>query len=465
MADQLNRYRGMLCLVIALALQKCWLEIMTVGSLLSFPAMALERHGVFFLAEGLTMILLACAAPRVRGIAEHRFAYGAAAAMLVASMALAVLVGSGGSAATALTVVEAVAGGVAASALYLFIVSSLCRLSPVLAVLVYLVGTILSFYLIVLCYALPTEIVFAAAWILPVPLGVTAFKGRELLGKSEAPATPVLGEVPHAAWKVLVLMAMLGFTFAFKESAMGNALFSSGSMSALGSHGVEVAFFLGIVFLGDRFRYAQIVRVALPVAAVLFLFVAPDTDATKMISDVAGAGFYSLVTIYALFTLFVLCSRYAYAPLRLFGLVLGAHNLCTMLGNVASQGLGAVAEGGSLHYYLPLAVALAAVGCMLFLVVDGDAFSLWPRSLAAAGGKPADPAEALRSSCAAVARERGLTPREEEIVLLIAEGLSFPDIQERLCVAVGTMKTHRRNIYAKCGVHSKEALIDLINHA
>lgn len=465
MADQLKRYRGMLCLVIALALQKCWLEIMTVGSLLSFPAMALERHGVFFLAEGATLLLAAALAPKLRIAAAHRPLYWVVGIMLVGSMVLAAQVGNGGPATMTLTVFEAVIGGAAASAIYLLILSFLCLLGPVLAVLIYLAGTILSFYLIVLCYALPAEVVFAIAWVLPIPLCVAAFGGQALLGNAPLISAEVDAGVPHAAWKVLVLMAVLGFTFAFKESAMGNALFSSGSMSALGSHAVEVAFFLGIVFLGDKFRYANVIRFALPITAVLFLFIPVDTDATKMISDVSGAGLYSLVMIYAMFTLLVLCARYRYEPLRLFGIVFGVHYCCTMLGNLASHLVNAVAVDETTRYYLLLAIALIAVGCMFFLIVDGDAFSLWPRISEGTQDEVADPREVLALSCAALAQDRGLTAREEEIVLLIAEGLSFPDIQDRLCVAEGTMKTHRRNIYAKCGVHSKEALIDLVHLA
>lgn len=424
--------------------------------------MALERHGVFFLAEGATMLVMACAASRLKAVANKRGVYIAATVMLVCSMALAFWAGSGDYANTALVVVEAVLGGIAASALYLFILSFLCRLSPVLSVLVYLAGTILSFYLIVLCYALPSEVVFAIAWILPVPLCLSVYKGQALLGGSQKEGEAEQFEMPHTAWKILLLMAVLGFTFSVKESAMGNALFSSGSMSALGSHIVEVGFFLGLVFLGDRFHYAKTVRFLLPVTAVLFLFVPTNAEATKMVSDVCGAGFYSLVMIYAMFTLFVLCARYCYSPLRLFGLVFGVHNFCTMLGSAVSHGLNDVALDEVTRYYVLLVVALVAVGCMFVLVGDGDAFNLWPRSIETADRESVDPERALRDSCATLAQQCGLTPREEEIVHLIAQGLSFPDIQERLCVAEGTMKTHRRNIYAKCGVHSKEALLDLV---
>jgi DNA-binding CsgD family transcriptional regulator len=45
-----------------------------------------------------------------------------------------------------------------------------------------------------------------------------------------------------------------------------------------------------------------------------------------------------------------------------------------------------------------------------------------------------------------------LTPREREVLQLAAEGLSGPNIAERLFVSTGTVKTHFHNIYKKLGV-------------
>jgi LuxR family maltose regulon positive regulatory protein len=48
-----------------------------------------------------------------------------------------------------------------------------------------------------------------------------------------------------------------------------------------------------------------------------------------------------------------------------------------------------------------------------------------------------------------------LSEREEEVLRLIADGLSNREIAERLIVGVGTVKTHINNIYGKLGVHSR----------
>jgi DNA-binding NarL/FixJ family response regulator len=48
-----------------------------------------------------------------------------------------------------------------------------------------------------------------------------------------------------------------------------------------------------------------------------------------------------------------------------------------------------------------------------------------------------------------------LTPRETTILDLIARGDSYGGVARTLCVSVGTVQTHAKNIYAKLEVHSR----------
>ena len=52
-----------------------------------------------------------------------------------------------------------------------------------------------------------------------------------------------------------------------------------------------------------------------------------------------------------------------------------------------------------------------------------------------------------------------LTPREREIVRLIAQGLTNRQIAERLVLSLNTVKTHRLNIYRKLGLQSRSELV------
>jgi DNA-binding CsgD family transcriptional regulator len=52
-------------------------------------------------------------------------------------------------------------------------------------------------------------------------------------------------------------------------------------------------------------------------------------------------------------------------------------------------------------------------------------------------------------------KELGLTPREHEILGLIAEGLSNREIAERLFVSENTVKTHSSRVFEKLGVNRR----------
>lgn len=56
----------------------------------------------------------------------------------------------------------------------------------------------------------------------------------------------------------------------------------------------------------------------------------------------------------------------------------------------------------------------------------------------------------------------GLTPRELEVVRLVADGLSNKGIARRGRITEGTVKQHLHNIYEKLGVHGR---VNLVRHA
>jgi DNA-binding NarL/FixJ family response regulator len=55
-----------------------------------------------------------------------------------------------------------------------------------------------------------------------------------------------------------------------------------------------------------------------------------------------------------------------------------------------------------------------------------------------------------------------LTPREQEIMRLLAEGLPKSQIAERLCISIKTVENHRSNIMKKLDLHSA---MDLVRYA
>jgi len=53
-----------------------------------------------------------------------------------------------------------------------------------------------------------------------------------------------------------------------------------------------------------------------------------------------------------------------------------------------------------------------------------------------------------------------LSPREKEILFLIAEGYSFKKIAEKLVISPSTVYSHRSNLMSKLGLNSRQELIE-----
>jgi DNA-binding NarL/FixJ family response regulator len=108
------------------------------------------------------------------------------------------------------------------------------------------------------------------------------------------------------------------------------------------------------------------------------------------------------------------------------------------------------------------AVDAGASGCLGHSLAPGDI----PRLLAGspAGGFIHDPRRLLRTLRAAATRPStktpspelaSLTPREREVLALIARGLDTRAIAEALYLSRETARTHVRNLLRKLGVHTR----------
>jgi DNA-binding NarL/FixJ family response regulator len=67
--------------------------------------------------------------------------------------------------------------------------------------------------------------------------------------------------------------------------------------------------------------------------------------------------------------------------------------------------------------------------------------------------------ECLKKSTDKEPRYGVLTPREQQVLRLIAEGLSTKEIAEKLFISVKTAENHRTNILSKLELHSTFELV------
>ncbi len=101
-------------------------------------------------------------------------------------------------------------------------------------------------------------------------------------------------------------------------------------------------------------------------------------------------------------------------------------------------------------------------GARGFLTKDADAESIGRALQAAAAGQSILDADVQRRLIEGAATSRpadpadtGLTPREIEVLRLIADGLSNTEIARRLVVSEATVKTHINHLFAKANLRDR----------
>ena len=143
------------------------------------------------------------------------------------------------------------------------------------------------------------------------------------------------------------------------------------------------------------------------------------------------------------------------------GAIFGAQYLGLFLGFSLVEGLvsGPLASQGQSPgplVVLPGALVLGAAHVALF--PERSLLELSPRLF---GLGPAS----IEDRCEQVAATYGLTPRETQVLSLLARGRDAGFICDELGVSRNTVNVHRKGVFAKLGVHSQQELLSVVEKA
>lgn len=189
----------------------------------------------------------------------------------------------------------------------------------------------------------------------------------------------------------------------------------------------------------------------------------------------AGAVMFTSAGLYA-FLIFMdielceMCHRFSIDAVWMFGLVEAFSKLASAVGRPAGEAMVAAWPMGSQGCGLVMA-GLVVLTAALSMGLSGErglatAFGMRPSPVG--GGGMAGPEAVMTYNervvweCMNATRLFGLTQREEEVLELLVQGMSIPDIASRACISRGTAKTHVNHIYRKLDVHSRDAAAALV---
>lgn len=214
--------------------------------------------------------------------------------------------------------------------------------------------------------------------------------------------------------------------------------------------------FATLVFLRLDFN-RLIYKVAFPFVAGGFLLLALLPGVTAWGDLVLAAGFCYLDLV--LWSLGACLMKNMGLPATWIASCPGAALFC---GTVLGGGFALAFLGGSAAADPPLLAAFVAcllLAAALFMCSGSNLKYGWgtvrPGESALAAGD-------LSGVVKFVATERGVTQREGEVMLLLAQGKSRKAICDALSVSPDTVKTHVRSIYRKLAIHSQQELVDLL---
>lgn len=268
------------------------------------------------------------------------------------------------------------------------------------------------------------------------------------------------GEPTVSGWSFPTRPVILLASFTFANNFIRH--FLENELKGTVLLGVILAALFVLILLAvksDGIRLNALYSLSLP------LIVAASLCVLFPLSGFGTAGAMMSNAAYTLFSIYVtalLCSisyRFGVDALWLFGFANGSVSLGSLLSTLLSNHFDIVEDNSIMLTAMVSIVILAFV--ILYAAFSGskDLASSW--GIEPIGRKDEQQTEALEmleDKCGRISRRFGLTRREEEVLLLLAQGDTFSRVEEKLSISNSTLKTHSRHLYAKIGVSGKTDL-------
>lgn len=283
---------------------------------------------------------------------------------------------------------------------------------------------------------------------------------RRLEDEPAPPPPPGAAKAVNFGWTLLILPFLVGLAYGLINGVLVVRPAGAALLSPLGTTLAELL--AGAVLLAasrmlsERFGASQIYAVGLvfTVAGLALASVeAVPTWVAASVDELGFAVFYFFMVVYW----GDLARRVGRSVVRTYALGYTVFQASQIPGMAAGYGL--VQTSGETGVAL-LCTAVVLVFFVVTLLVFNDPRSALRQWLTA--GEPAEVTDEIPEACAAIAARFSLSPREREVLSLLARGRTAAYIGRSLGIAPDTAKTHMRSIYRKMDIHSQQDLIELI---
>lgn len=446
---------------LGLGIYRAWIEIVFVGSFVDFPSAHFATRDLFDIVMSIVLLGCALGARKVSPFYSKHAAWVLCGTLLTLATVCTFSSLFYPEIAEHLAIVASIAGGIGI-ALIILIWSELYGCMNPMRVAFYYSGSIIVGALMIYIYrgfAIPW--LFVMTSILPIFSLLCAARSFNVLPGDNLPSTTwAKFSVP---WKIIILMAIYAFAYGLLEKYLYAGTF--GPHSALGTVAAALVVMVGVVLQGKNFDFGTIYRTALPLMAGALIIPSALGLFDSFWGNFCATGGYTAFSILIMLILANICYRYGVSAIWLFGIERGVRALFMMLGRYVDAGIDAIAPPSLNGDLVSSGVALLAIiGGTVILFSERELASRWGAKFLYAenGSDPIEKRHALVDRCDAISKEKGLSAREQEVLLLLAQHKTISDIENELIVANGTVKAHIRHIYQKLDIHSREELFEIL---
>lgn len=452
---------GILPYLFALGCARAWVTLAVAAPALALPA-PFDLHDVFDYAMALASVAVAIWGRRLVPLnATGAVRTVSAGAMAAASLAL-IAAGEAafpGGAAAVLAVVGAALGGIGFG-LFLVLWAEILSCISLIRIFLYTTASQLAAVVFVFfCGGLDGLRVACAMVALPVAAVLCLRAAFQALPAADRPS-PVMPRLTYP-WKIFVLLALYSFAYGLRQHqlAAGAGMHSSASTAL-----IMAVLFASAYFFSARFNVGALYRSPLVLIVCGFLLVPVEGFLGTAASSYLISMSYSLVGIIVALLLYDISKRLG-VTVVVFAAIKGAEQVFVIWGKDVAETMGALGlAAGAQDTVIAVAVVAMMLAATLILLSERELASKWGVRILDIGGLvEKTPEEERREAHVAELAERfRLTPRETEILHLIAQGKNGPAIRGELFIAEGTFKAHTSHIYEKCGVPNRRALVALL---
>lgn len=449
-----SRIGAMPVAFLGVGLYRAWLAIFFRFD--AFPVMGFADYALFEGAIGISSLAVALFACRIAPLWSNRRIVRTTAVLMTGGSALCVFV---------CFVVEfevlkwmgLVAAGVGLGFLILMWTEFYGTLNPLRVAVYHAAGIFFGELVIWLFTGLDSAYLAALSIVLPIISLSWLRRSMRHIPDVDLPRKMTKIDAGSVPWKPILLMAVC--TFATGFGALPDQPIIAGNI--IGTLLVTAFVFFGVLSASKWFNFDTIYQLAFPLMTIGLLLIAPSLSMSPQVAAGCYDAGYTMLSMFIMIILSNITYRFGISAAWLNGIERGIRYLTEMAGWMLYAVGGAyltASQNDMLHFGITAAVVVAFA--MIF-ATEKRLSSKWGINLHASDKVDGDDVFSpglLAMRVSDISKEHHLSPREEEVLQLMARKEPVAEIEANLFVAQGTVKAHISRIYRKLGVHSREEL-------